>query len=172
MERIPPLNVESRHGFTTAHRDHEPKASASRCSLHALSDWEIRDANPKGIPSLSPGLRGTSYPGRTTSEGEFNPNGVVACRVDMRCNPVGVGRFPIGPPRVARPSQPWADGHNPVGIENACKVQQLAGAVGRWCDSKAGASSSHSKRFARFGCGSAARRTSRPNSASVEQDCL
>ena len=82
-----------------------------------------RDANPKGIPSLSPGLQGTSYPGRT-SEGEFNPNGVVACRVDMRCNPVGVGRFPIGLPRVARSSQPWADGgHNPVGIENACKVQ-------------------------------------------------
>ena len=77
-----------------------------------------RDANPKGIPSLSPGLRGTSYPGKT-SEGEFNPNGVVAYRVDMRCNPVGVGRFCIGPPRVARSSQPWADGHNPVGIENA-----------------------------------------------------
>ena len=118
-----------------AHRDDEPKATASCCSLHALSGWEIRDANPKGIPSLSPGLRGTSYPGSTTSEGEFNPNGVVACRVDKRCNPVGVGRIPIGPPKVARSSQPWADGHNLVGIENACKAP---------------ASWTHSKRFAKF----------------------
>ena len=34
-------------------------------------------ANPNGIPSQSPGLRGTSYPGKTSAE-NHNPNGVVA----------------------------------------------------------------------------------------------
>jgi len=33
--------------------------------------------NPNGIPSQSPGLRGTSYPGKTSEE-NHNPNGVVA----------------------------------------------------------------------------------------------
>ena len=32
-------------------------------------------------------------------------------------------------PRVARSSQPWAEGRNPFGIEDACKVQSLAGAL-------------------------------------------
>jgi hypothetical protein len=36
----------------------------------------IRLANPKGIVSSSPGLRGTSYPG-FLSEKLINPNGVV-----------------------------------------------------------------------------------------------
>ena len=47
--------------------------------------------NPKGIASSSPGLRGTSYPGKTARQ-PVNPNGVVS----------------ITPPR----------GHNPVGVEN------------------------------------------------------
>jgi len=33
--------------------------------------------NPNGIPSLSPGLRGTRYPGSTVKN-IFNPNGVAS----------------------------------------------------------------------------------------------
>ena len=45
--------------------------------------------NPNGIPAISPGLRGPSYPG----SGEWNcanPNGVVSALSIRRCNPVGV----------------------------------------------------------------------------------
>src|SRR5438034_6709680 len=34
------------------------------------------------------------------------------------CNPVGVGEFFPPGPRVARSSQPWAEGWNPVGIQD------------------------------------------------------
>src|SRR2546421_9687051 len=37
--------------------------------------WAL--GNPNGILSQSPGLRGTSYPGKTSEE-NHNPNGVVA----------------------------------------------------------------------------------------------
>src|SRR5437016_554035 len=46
-------------------------------------------ANPKGIVSSSPGLRGTSYPGSGESECP-NPNGVASHRSRQRHNPVGV----------------------------------------------------------------------------------
>jgi hypothetical protein len=42
-------------------------------------------------------------------------------------NPVGVDNIPSARlPRVARGSQPWAGGHNPVGIEEPCKIQPCA----------------------------------------------
>ena len=45
--------------------------------------------NPKGIVSFSPGLRGTSYPGKVPYAA-INPNGVAA-RASRFChNPVGV----------------------------------------------------------------------------------
>ena len=47
----------------------------------------------------------------------FNPNGVAAFRPAHGHNPVGVGCMVAGFPRVARPSQPWALGQNPVGIQ-------------------------------------------------------
>ena len=46
-------------------------------------------ANPKGIVSSSPGLRGTSYPGSGESD-RSNPNGVTSCRSRRRHNLVGV----------------------------------------------------------------------------------
>jgi hypothetical protein len=39
--------------------------------------FSATEANPEGIVSSSPGLRGTSYPGKTVP-GTANPNGVVA----------------------------------------------------------------------------------------------
>ena len=77
-----------------------------------------RSSNPNGIVSSSPGLRGTSYPGSRT-EWCATPTGLW---------PVGTGgaegpqpRWGCGViarfPRVARASQPWAGGRNPVGIQ-------------------------------------------------------
>ena len=37
----------------------------------------VPSENPKGIPAQSPGLRGTSYPGKTSEE-NHNFNGVAA----------------------------------------------------------------------------------------------
>ena len=51
-------------------------------------------ANPKGIVSSSPGLRGTSYPG--TGEDERPNRNAVASRVSHLCrNRVAVDGFPI-----------------------------------------------------------------------------
>src|SRR5687767_2327037 len=46
----------------------------------------------------------------------FNPNGVVSASAGAGRNPVGVVLFFDSTPRVARASQPWALGRNPVGI--------------------------------------------------------
>ena len=57
--------------------------------------------NPKGIPAQSPGLRGTSYPGKARHPGA-NPNGVVSvCRTEGY-NPGGVETPRLRTPRVAR----------------------------------------------------------------------
>ncbi|MSU57006.1 MAG: hypothetical protein EXS35_02285 [Pedosphaera sp.] len=55
----------------------------SACEGHAASQ------NPNGIPALSLGLRGTSYPGNSSAK-EFNPNGVASESATTRYNPVGV----------------------------------------------------------------------------------
>ncbi len=74
--------------------------------------------NPNGIPSSSPGLRGTSYPGFTVKRNP-NPNGVVSSRAEsqMAATPLGLMKTLIRVPRVARASQPWAGGHSPVGAK-------------------------------------------------------
>jgi hypothetical protein len=46
-----------------------------------------------------------------------NPNGVTALVQYVCRNPVGVNRVPHRRPRVAPPSQPWAELRNPFGIE-------------------------------------------------------
>jgi hypothetical protein len=50
-------------------------------------------ANPKGIESISPGLRGTSYPGSKT---EKSPTlkGLHPFHKALICNPFRVGTFP------------------------------------------------------------------------------
>ena len=64
--------------------------------------------NPNGIVSVSPGLRGTSYPGWADGKPAY-PNGVAPHVLVTNHNTVGVEfSFTRGSPRVARPSQPWA----------------------------------------------------------------
>src|SRR5262245_4551938 len=83
--------------------------------------------NPEGIPSISPGLRGTSYPG-CARKGFSTPPGVYGFleRGRARCNPYRVGIQIHQPPRVARASQPWAERWNPFRI----RLWKLE--VGRW----------------------------------------
>ena len=84
-----------------------------------------QDMNPKGILSLSPGLRGTSYPGCDRSEDSPTLKGLQHLSLmpggrskSVRCyNPFRVEHALGMQPRVARASQPWAEGCNPVGIE-------------------------------------------------------
>ena len=73
-----------------------------------------RRINPKGIGSISLGLRGTSYP-RYRSQNVFNPNGVAlpsSHTLQPRWGCETVWQFP----RVARSSQPRANRWNPFGI--------------------------------------------------------
>jgi len=76
-------------------------------------------ANPNGIPSHSPGLRGTSYPGCIVRE-VSNPNGVVSFG-SRRCaaTPLGLKRQSNRVPRVVASLQPWAEGHSPFGANSA-----------------------------------------------------
>ena len=71
--------------------------------------------NPKGIVSISPGLRGTSYPG---SDWEMfsTPTGlhhISTNALQPRWGCEDVGCFPRGAPS----SQPWAVCRNPLGIQ-------------------------------------------------------
>src|SRR5712671_1865096 len=73
-------------------------------------------ANPNGIESSSPGLRGTSYPGLGVINPN-NPNGVASRLGDERPQPRwGWKKSGRRSPKVARASQPWALGRNPFGI--------------------------------------------------------
>jgi len=63
--------------------------------------------NANGVPSFSPGLRGTSYPGKQ-EEGIIHPNG-VASRIAGAMQPRWGRRLLCGQPRVAPASQPWAE---------------------------------------------------------------
>ena len=105
------------------------KSAAGVLLLIRNSNCTWRSKNPKGIPTQSPGLRGTRYPGVTGSR-NHNPEG-VATRCDARReagrNPVGVVTAEADGPRVARAAQPWALRWNPFGIADAYKEQ--AGAV-------------------------------------------
>ena len=84
-----------------------------------------KEVNPKGIPSLSPGLRAASYPGYKSSnesptlKGLQHPTRGTEARQEPapRYNPFRVEHALGTQPRVARGSQPWAGGYNPVGIE-------------------------------------------------------
>ena len=71
--------------------------------------------NPKGIVPSSPGLRGTSYPG-SRPDGFSTPTGlrhVPTSGSHPRWGCWPSARFP----RVARASQPWAGGHNPLYVD-------------------------------------------------------
>src|ERR1035441_5574137 len=84
-----------------------------------------QEVNPKGIPSLSPGLRAASYPGCESSKDSPTLKGLKRLtrptetrqKPAPRYNPFRVEHALAMQLRVARCSQPWAGGHNPFGIE-------------------------------------------------------
>ena len=98
----------------------------SYCALHFSLPFPIEQRsrraetvvmNPNGIPASSPGLRGTSYPGKWFAS-FTTPTGLRL--IGSKMPQPRWGCDPLRPlPRVARSSQPWAGGHNPVGIEAA-----------------------------------------------------
>jgi hypothetical protein len=83
----------------------------------ALKGWAIVEAhnfvvvNPNGIPSFSPGLRGTSYPGFTFPKSIFNPEGVASAFHHEWIQPFQGWVIFHAPPSVAPPGsgQRWAE---------------------------------------------------------------
>src|SRR2546423_3754474 len=96
----------------------------------------MNNAKPKGVsPQSSESQRDSGTKPRVASnelpwgneDDEYNPERVAApCDGNTQCrrNPVGVVDRWRGVPRVARSSQPWAGGHNPVGIADLCSEQR------------------------------------------------
>ena len=98
--------------------------AANPMTLGNFHEWEaerqnessLRFSNPNGIASSSPGLRGTSYP--RWPKGELpTPTGLRPAAITTRPQPRWGCWLLNGFPRVARSSQPWALGRNPVGIQ-------------------------------------------------------
>ena len=79
-----------------------------------------RSENPNGIPSPSPGLRGTSYPGSPSVKPPQPQRGwgqsVPDRGHDLGRNAVGVVSISGRAPKVGVGRQPWAGGRNPFGI--------------------------------------------------------
>src|SRR5438132_132497 len=72
---------------------------------------------PNGAEASSPGLERSDYPGWTNKKSHQPQRGCIAAARE-RCNPFRVVVSFCGP-KVARASQPWAEGWNPVGIQTA-----------------------------------------------------
>ncbi len=79
-------------------------------------------ANPKGIVSSSPGLRGTSYPG-FSAKNDFNPNGVASLLHRPAATPLGLGaagEISQGSSCLAtlgfEPESPWDSAAESVGF--------------------------------------------------------
>ena len=79
-----------------------------------------RSENPNGIPSQSPGLRGTSYPGSASVKPPQPQRGcgqsVPDRGHDLGRNAVGVVSISERAPKIGVARQPWAGGLNPFGI--------------------------------------------------------
>jgi hypothetical protein len=108
-----------------AHKRPQPEEVAEVFNL--LRSLDIL-GNPKEIGSLSPGLRGTSYPGfkhrktqqpckgcLTAPTDPFLPpcRGIDDHADDRLSNPFRVDASTRRTPRVARASQPWAERSHP-----------------------------------------------------------
>ena len=105
----------------------QPQSEGVAQILNQLWNLDIPD-NPKGIASLSLGLRGTSYSGCAV-EGVGNLEGVGSSGTCTLAHPMawrreridrdgdatltGLVVLPALEPRVARASQPWAERFHP-----------------------------------------------------------
>ncbi len=105
-----------------------------RASGPAAQAGRLCHPNPNGVPSISPGLRGTSYPGCERAM-VHNPEGVASHRAAQRCNPVGVENHFAPLPRVGAPrANPGLRDAIPLGLKTASahsgregKLQVIAG---------------------------------------------
>ena len=86
-----------------------------RHSMKPLPLSPTRCHHPEGMRSCSPGLRGANYPGYAMGRGR---------------NPSGLAVFSMLEPRVARASQPWAEGCNPFGIDQNVQTPGRGGDTG------------------------------------------
>jgi hypothetical protein len=109
---------------------HAPAAAVATRKVSSLS-LRILYHHPEGMRSLSPGLRGTSYPGCAMGWGT-NPERVASPPRPARSRRHAIGLTIVKrtadatlsglavlsmlEPRVARASQPWAERCNPFGI--------------------------------------------------------
>ena len=91
-------------------------------SDYTICTIELREcsANANGVPSVSPGLRASRYPG-TGSKKRANPEGVESIVPLTLEDETLSGFVPLfaTEPRVARGAQPWAEGWNAVGVRRA-----------------------------------------------------
>src|SRR6266849_4151512 len=122
----------------------QKECAAQDRTLDGSLELNMRGGIPKGFRPKAQGCEERATLGVQWRRG-FNPEGVVAPSFPLGTQQgsattlSGLIRTLGPPPRVARFSQPWAGGHNPFGIENACKVPrtgalQNAGATttARW----------------------------------------
>ena len=111
-----------------------PRNTRRAASSRAVPSTSARPLlNANGVPSQSPGLRGTSYPGLNPINRSQPQRGCGNRVLSSRHNPVGVDRSARRFPKVARPSQPWAGGHNPVGIAaRAARMSEQPGRNSKW----------------------------------------
>jgi hypothetical protein len=91
-------------------------------ALSLRSQLQRPQLNPNGIPSFSPALRRPRRYAGLSANTILQPwrgcvFGPLRHRPRACSNPFRVEIPAIGAPRVARSSQPWADGCNPFGIE-------------------------------------------------------
>src|SRR2546425_453756 len=100
-------------------RDSDNASSATLLFARRI-DVFAPSENPNGIPSQSPGLRGTSYPGSLSVEPPQPQRGcgqsIPARALDLGHNAVGVVSISNRAPKVGVARQPWAGSRNPFGI--------------------------------------------------------
>ena len=120
--------------------DSRPFQSTScRRALPTSLVWE--SANPNGIPSQSPGLAHSPYPGNAAPRKSQPQRGCGSKGLTRLATPLGLKSFLPRLPRVARSSQLWALLRNPFGIRRvrllhslligfACSVLTRAAPVG------------------------------------------
>ena len=100
------------------------------CSNYAPAPWsvvtrasyspQVRATTPPIPKGLQPSARGCAHRATPGGRGqrETTPTGLCRVRPEAGRNPVGVGAHLPRLPRVARRAQPWAEGRNPVGIQD------------------------------------------------------
>src|SRR2546425_132074 len=111
-------------------RDSDNASSATLLFARRI-DVFAPSENPNGIPSQSPGLRGTSYPGSLSVEPSQPQRGcgqsIPVLAPDLGHNAVGVVSISERAPKVGVGRQPWAGGLNPFGIVRAHILALCAG---------------------------------------------